>query len=85
MHKEGQIPPVVEIPRNAGVEAGAPEKQMATYRRRNSTQENTHSQNFHSTDTCKCRYPRIQDKMQTGKRSKESRTDVREGQERDCT
>lgn len=39
-----QIPSTVERPRNTEVEGGAPEKQMTTDHRGNSTQEDSHCQ-----------------------------------------
>lgn len=40
-------PSIVEMFRNEDVETGAPEEQMATHRRTNSTQGNTYCQKYH--------------------------------------
>jgi hypothetical protein len=62
MHGEGKrIPSIVETPRNAEVEGGAPEQQMTTYHRENGTQEDSHCQKC--TGTEKFRYPRIEDQI----------------------
>jgi len=42
-----QIPPVVEMSRNAEVKRRAPEQQMVTYQGGNSTQGDTECQNCH--------------------------------------
>jgi hypothetical protein len=52
-----QIPPVVEMTRNAEVKRGAPEQQMVTYQEGNRTQGDIECQKCNSTE--KCKHPRV--------------------------